>query len=53
MKTLKLTKKSISNLSAIVGGLADGTPPAGEDWNAAPSTAGSSWNCDSKKVCTR
>ncbi|WP_298517298.1 hypothetical protein [uncultured Kordia sp.] len=53
MKTLKLTKKSISNLSTIVGGLAGGTPPAGGDWNAAPSTAGPSWNCNSKDVCTR
>ena len=52
-KTLKLTKKSISNLSTILGGIGGGSEPSGGDWNAAPSTAGPSWNCDSKKVCSR
>ncbi len=53
IKTLKLTKKSISNLSTIVGGIGGGSEPSGGDWNAAPSTGGPSWNCDSIKHCTR
>ena len=52
LKTLKLSKKSISNLSIIYGGV-DGENPPSEEQNAAPSTAGPSWNCDSKKVCSR
>lgn len=52
-KTLKLTKKSISNLSTILGGIDGGSEPSGGDWNAAPSTGGPSWNCNSVDVCTR
>ena len=50
VKTLKLTKKSISNLSAITGGIGGGSEPSGGT-DAVPSTGGPSWNCDSKKVC--
>lgn len=52
MKSLKLRKNSVSNLSTIFGGVDGGSEPSG-GWNAAPSTAGPSWNCDSKKVCSR
>jgi hypothetical protein len=52
IKALKFSKNSVSNLSSILGGIDGESEPSGE-WNAAPSTGGPSWNCDSIEVCTR